>query len=315
LFKGDAFMNHIYKLPVEVNVDTIRNINQEWIFLFNNNHYYCDSITFDFSDVNFIRPSGLAVVAALMKYVKNRNCYAEYYLKEAINKNVCSYMERMDFYSQFKIIKDTINRQENSGLCELKEVIDANTAYIVVSQLSDVIKSQINISDGTLNAITHTLGEIIDNIFHHSNSPINGIVCAQTYRHAIEVEIAIADCGIGVYESLKNTPNYNYIVNDAEALKLCVGKKITSKPFTNAGEGLFVAKRIITQNQGKMNIISGSSMYKISNIEDDIIKYPYWQGTIVNMVFNLDVPVNIKDIFDSEFPEDAVHDDFDEVFD
>ena len=48
---------------------------------------------------------------------------------------------------------------------------------------------------------------------------------------------------------------------------------------------------------------------------DNAVPAPGLLNVYVNMVFNLDVPINMKDIFDSEFPEDAVYDEFDDVFD
>lgn len=160
-----------------------------------------------------------------------------------------------------------------------------------------------------LNAISHALGEIINNVFHHSQSPVNGFVCAQTYKTLRKVEIAIADCGIGIKKSLQGNPMYRYILDDAQAIMVAMGKRVTSKPNENAGEGLFVCQRFIKENCGQMNIISGNAHYVFSNNKSYTIKHPFWQGTVVSLVFNMDRPIDPKKIFDSEFPMDAEFDD------
>jgi hypothetical protein len=49
----------------------------------------------------------------------------------------------------------------------------------------------------------------------------------------------------------------------------------------------------------------------INNLEDEITNYPFWQGTVVRMIFNLNKPINMIEIFNSEFPEDA---EFEDIF-
>jgi anti-anti-sigma regulatory factor len=272
------------KIPKTVDLDTIKTAVNDFKDIFEYKDVFInDRITFDFSDVSFFRPSGLALIVALMKYAKYSGNFNEYFLREPANEDVRTYLERMDFYKHFNIEKQSGKlRRDSCSLCELKEVKDGNDGHNVTSQLINIICSQ-----------------------------IHGIVCAQTYKNTNEVEIAIADCGIGIYESLKSNVMYSYLADDAEALRLCVGKRITSKPYSNAGEGLFVCKRIIKENMGIMDIVSGWARYQINNLEDEITNYPFWQGTVVRMIFNLNKPINMIEIFNSEFPEDA---EFEDIF-
>lgn len=82
-------------------------------------------------------------------------------------------------------------------------------------------------------------------------------------------------------------------------------KKVTSKPNTNAGEGLFFARRFIEENKGQLYIMSGLGQLWLNEDKMEIVDGPYWQGTLVSLIFNLSNIISAKDIFDMEFPEDA----------
>jgi anti-anti-sigma regulatory factor len=304
----DARKLHI-PIPFELEINTINQINLE--ALWKARISPLNEIVFDFSGLEFVRPSGLVAIVALMKFSKHLKIADRYYLRESKNYEVRQYLKRMGFYDQFGIIRENPapKTKSNFSLCELREVISESEADKVTEQLANIIKEQIQPERNMINAISHALGEVINNVFHHSNSPVNGFVCAQTYKILKKVEIAIADCGIGIKESLWGNPMYKFILDDFEAIKTALGKKVTSKPHENAGEGLFVCQRFIKENSGQMDIISGNAHYTLLNNEVFNKKHQYWQGTIVSLVFNIDKPVDPKKIFDSEFPIDAEFDD------
>ncbi|RKO65751.1 ATP-binding protein [Desulfofundulus salinus] len=298
----------IIPLPTVLSVDSLCEI--DFASFWNARYNPVGKIVFDFSPIDFVRPAGLVSIVSLMKLSKYLKVADQYYLREPKDDNVKQYLKRMGFYEQFRIIKETVSpKVESSSLCELREVKDELEAYKLTSQLTRIVKEQVQLEEKMMRAISHALGEIIDNIFHHSNSPINGFVCAQTYKGAGEIEIAVADCGIGIKESLKGNPIYRKIRDDEEAITTAVGKRVTGKPHTNTGQGLFICRRFIKENFGRMDIISGSAQYTLRNTDAHVKCYPFWQGTVVSLVFNLKHPIDPKRILDSEFPMDAELDD------
>ncbi len=75
----------------------------------------------------------------------------------------------------------------------------------VTTDLTAVLKSHTNLNDENADSISYVLSELMDNVFHHADSPINAIVCADAFRDRKEVELAIVDCGMGFKKSLGKT--------------------------------------------------------------------------------------------------------------
>lgn len=290
------------KMPILLDVNSWEQLSRYNIFAADTQ---IDKIVFDFSDTIYVRPIGLIMAVALMKYSKNFNIGKRHFLRESTSRNVCSYLERMDFYHQFKIVRNNVNRNGQSArLCEIHEIKGEN--YLIAAHLKKIIESQVQIDPELSSAVTYSIGEVMDNIDAHSLSPINGYICAQTYEN--ELEIAIVDCGIGMKESLRSYPAYEYITSDDEAIIKSTEKMVTSKPLEHhAGQGLFFTRRFIDANHGKLFIQSGNALVEFNNNADNPIinRVNYWKGTIVGMVFDLETPVHTKDIFDEEYPEDA----------
>lgn len=272
-----------------------------------------ERIMFDFSKVRFATPIGLIATVAMMKYCKFNNVAKEYYLREG-KSPICSYLERMDFYKHFSIQKPRGQRadKENSML-EIQAIDGTVPNHIITKRLLGIIEKQVSLSEGMYASIGWTIGETIDNIEHHSQSKINGYVCAQTYDDSLE--IGIVDCGIGIREALWSNDIYKNIISHDEAIKVATGKKVTGKPGQESGHsgiGLFVTKSILQHNQGTLLIISGDSLVQFGASGVKVTEVGYWQGTLVGLQFNLKMPVNLsKDILQSEFPEDN---DLDKMF-
>lgn len=290
----------IIKIPEVLDINSWEEIGSNNLF---NNGQKFKKILFDFSETRYVRPIGLIMAVALMKYSKHSEIAQNYYLRESASESVRSYLERMDFYNQFHIEKNTINRRDRSrSLCEISEIKEES--YSITQKLKKIIEAQVKINPELSEVVTYSIGEIIDNIEAHSFSPINGYICAQTYSD--NLEIAIADCGIGIKSSLNSCPAYANIESHEEAIILATGKKVTSKSSRHAGEGLFFTRRFLDANNGKLFILSGDARVEFKSGFNPLVnRVNYWQGTIVGMIFDLNTPVNAKQIFDSEYPEDA----------
>ena len=301
----------IISLPQKLTVSSLCEI--DFVSFWKTRSNPVDKIIFDFSPIEFVRPAGLASIVALMKFSKHLGVAERYYFREPKDSDVRQYLKRMGFYGQFGIIKEQVNQKIKSlsTLCELREVKDEFEAYKVTEQLVKIVREQVQPRKEMMQVISHALGEIVDNIFHHSKSPVNGFVCAQTYKGEGEVEIAVADCGVGIKESLKGNPIYKGIRDNAEAIEIALGKMTTGKPGTNSGQGLFVCQRYVKENSGQMDVISGNAQYTLRGTGGNVKSHPFWQGTIVSMVFNLEHTFDPKKVLNSEFPLDA---DFDELF-
>lgn len=187
-----------------------------------------EKVIVDFRNMGFIRPTGLAFIVALMKYIKHAQISAKYFFRDSHHIDVIRHLEKMEFYEKFGLIREsqlTGKKVDIKNFCEVREVASSKDCQSVSMQLAHLIDSQVDIPKGMLDAVSHSLSEIIDNIFHHGDSPINGFVCAQTFPNMQEIEIAIVDCGMGIKESLKGNARFEYLNSDTESIALAVEKK------------------------------------------------------------------------------------------
>jgi hypothetical protein len=134
--------------------------------------------------------------------------------------------------------------------------------------------------------ITYCLREIIRNVFEHAQT-LTCIVCAQKWTEKT-IEIAIADNGIGVLESLNQRYKYN---NDIDALRQAIRpgisrvdvSKITTNnnPWSNSGFGLYVLSELCKKT-GEFLICSGKSGIYLCNDEQETKPFPF-AGTAVKL--------------------------------
>lgn len=109
-----------------------------------------------------------------------------------------NYLKEINFYDEFNIERASSWKWKNKSeyMLEISH-IDA-ASYEIVNKVLNLIKNRVNNADNIYNAVSYAFGEVIDNVESHSESPIGGYICAQTYPRRNELEIAVVDCGIGI---------------------------------------------------------------------------------------------------------------------
>ena len=73
--------------------------------------------------------------------------------------------------------------------------------------------------------LTAALGELHSNVYEHSGAPKTGLIAfrAQTNRF----EFVVADCGIGILESLRSCAEYTTLCDYGEALRLALSDGVS----------------------------------------------------------------------------------------
>ncbi len=114
--------------------------------------------------------------------------------------------------------------------------------------------------------VRYAFSELMDNVFHHAHSDSGLWIHAQKYPMYNAVEMALADLGIGISESIRNNPLYaSYGATERFVLALNPG--VTGKPDEHSGEGLSSVIEWVKHNPSAEGmVISLNSMwYKIEN--------------------------------------------------
>lgn len=262
------------------------------------------SLMLNLRHLNFISSSGLVTLASVIKFSQNQaNIRGNSTLKQPIDKDVRTYLSRIDFYNRIGVEQeeDFNRRDPKRRFLELSVVESESEVHEVSKKLCGILKDKTSVDKKFLNVISYSLGEILENVFHHAQSPINGLVSAQYYPKQGEVNISIADCGIGIKESLTSNPELSSRVsNDKTALELALKVDTTSKPSKHTGEGLYITSNLIKKNRGNLYLHSGNATLTIrENTAPLIENASYWQGTLIDLRFDTNNKVSISSVVNS----------------
>lgn len=119
----------------------------------------------------------------------------------------------------------------------------------ILAKVMNLILGQLETDRTTLKAVEWSLGEIMDNVVNHFQSPVGGFVQATAYKNSNRVEFVVADAGIGIPRSMN-------ISNHAEAIRQAINEGVTRDKSQNAGNGLYGSYRVATLSGGRFEINS-----------------------------------------------------------
>jgi len=253
----------------------------------------CEEIVFDLRPCKWLPPTALVTIVSMYKNIEvTTDCRIELLHPNDETKH---YLNRIDFYENIEIDVPFIYRNDSTGrFREIENINSVEEVRNVSNDLVTIIENQANVSEKLVDDIESCLGEILDNIFHHSYSPIDGFVCAQTFSQKREAEFAICDTGIGIMESLLKNPENSFIADDKDAIEKAVQNGVTgtvdfnAAGFQNSGEGLYFIKEALLSNNGKFKIYSGKGMMEIERGNIFFNDFPFWPGTLISIRIKLD---------------------------
>ncbi len=133
----------------------------------------------------------------------------------------------------------------------------------------DILVERLRYSITEASRVETVLIELCQNIFYHSTTDeagIHGYMAMQAYTKedgkSPSIKFAVTDLGIGIPQSLRNSPlkdKYN-LDDDREAIKLACKPQITSAADSHRGGlGLYRTKQIVEETHGTLNIRSGDA--------------------------------------------------------
>ena len=126
-------------------------------------------------------------------------------------------------------------------------------------------------------------------------------------------QIAIADLGIGIRQSLASNTTVVSELENANACELASRYGVTSKPEHHSGYGLALARELMTRSGGQFMVFSGGEAYVSGNHGDNSVAMPAeWPGTLILLEWKLDRPLRVLDVYrDWPLPEGIDDDDVD----
>jgi anti-sigma regulatory factor (Ser/Thr protein kinase) len=125
----------------------------------------------------------------------------------------------------------------------------------VDASLELILHKARGIDHDRLKALEWALNEICDNVLNHAQSPIGGIMQVVTFPARERVEFFVADAGITIPRSLRQS--YPELGGDSEALRAAVEEGVTRDKVTNQGNGLYGTFRCCEVSGGAFEIVTG----------------------------------------------------------
>lgn len=197
------------------------------------------------------------------------------------------FLQRMDFFRTIGVqIREPFRRYEPSGrFVPVRQVSASREVYEASAEIVETLR----IDDReAANVLRHCIGEVIDNVFVHANSPTNATICAQHFPNACLTQVGIVDTGIGFRASFAASPVYKAMnLTDRDSITLGLAPYITSKPYVGGmyessgygrlGVGLFIVANVLKEIGGRIQITSGNALF---HLEKWRTVRP-WQGAII----------------------------------
>ena len=244
-------------------------------------------VELDCTNVDFIDPLGMTVLAATLEPLDKRRRLSMPWLKTS----TASYLERMDFFSGIRIDgvnvpQDRARNDQRSNLLEITRVVDPSTSEAVADQLATAIVGKIigrgpkpiNFNapdieyDQYYRPLRYALSELIENALTHArregafNSSV--WVAAQYYKdQGGRIQVAVVDNGCGFLATLKNHTELREKTH-AEAIRTALKPKVSCNrdigPYgesVNEGVGLTTTVRIAKATGGSVHIVSGDAIF------------------------------------------------------
>ncbi len=243
----------------------------------------------DFSSQPFLIPfATLSLLIWIRNQLNNqKKVYARNYKK-------FTYLNRMDFFRQCNLpVDENFSRHPPAGrflpITQIRSTdSDKQASFVADFFVPEQIDSDDPEKTGIYDYICYAFSELINNVIQHSHG--NGFYFAQKYESLNVLRFAVADDGIGIRESLKDTP---YIRDThLESIQEAIKPRISGRAwrFTsespNAGVGLSTLIEIAKITKGDYFIFSGNGLCSSRGnwtLDNEI------KGTVCGFTFPLSV--------------------------
>ena len=158
-----------------------------------------------------------------------------------------------------------------------------NGQEAILGRVLELILGALDTSRDMLKAVEWSLGEIMDNVPMHAESPVGGFVQATAYTASNSVEFVVADAGIGIAASMGHD-------DDRAALREAITEGVTRDRERNAGNGLFGSYQVAVLSGGEFEIRSNRGVLQrtgTDSLDTGTPTAPY-MGTSVRCKIGLD---------------------------
>lgn len=244
----------------------------------------------NFSDVEinlekltFVTPITILPLAAILMSYKEKGCH--FTVREPIDSDCAQYLKTVGFLSEKDVHEGLLGRKSFGYIPILPIPSRGRERENLVSSFEDIFFDYMKVRKGSKFGLTvgYVLDELLANIWEHARSDY-AYLHAQYYPGPEILEICLADRGIGITESYRNSGIK--VVDDESALDFALdGQSSKSDVDGERGYGIPTVRRITTESEcrGEFLILSGNTAHWIDpHLEKRYVFEDWlWQGTLL----------------------------------
>lgn len=232
-------------------------------------------------------------------------------------ENLTNYAIRMHLWEAAGLPDPTsvTANPEGKRFLPVEALRDRNAVATSASKLA-LIAGNNGADAATVNSLETALMEILENCFAHAqmNDELWGLACAQTWPKGNKAQIAIADSGVGIRNSLLDNPLLAHRLAEENSCEMATQYGVTGKPGKgHSGYGLTLSRQLLEGNGGTLIIVSHDEYFCSSNGHTSSGKLiSPWLGTVVMLEWNTDRPLDVTAVYNGwPLPEGMIDGDFD----
>jgi hypothetical protein len=268
-------------------------------------------IQIDLTKLTFIGPAGVALLVATLHRLRARGLTMKGgFIYPPANSGMRTYLYRIDFYKRLfadETFPDQIERGEPLGMRECKhfpsdpEDPDWSDALRAVTRdVLAAIEELVATDDAAHTSLDLALSEITENVGYHAGTPFGGFAAVQALKHSNEVEVAIADLGVGIAASLRRNPDFAAAAgDDLVAIQTALTATVTSTPWRNSGYGLTFTQLLLALNEGRLLVRSGRGHVIRGAKNSDRLVEQDLPGTLIGLRLRTDRPLDFQAAYDA----------------
>ena len=250
----------------------------------------------DFTPIEFIRPVGVVALLATLERLAKLSDVEDLTFRLPKSPEVREYLLMAGVFDVMRrlISFDSVQpealiskKPPERPMVPCRYFASESDIDEIADRMEEDFKSVLPKSGSILGACHTAFSELATNVIYHAESQ-GGYVLAQQYNFSsgAMVEIAVADCGIGIQESLRKNQKYTDIPSDEDAIELAIREGVTSLDDRYRGYGLAHVTYDVRVGDGRQIAIRSGYGTMILQGNGEIEKRrnsPRYSGTILNV--------------------------------
>lgn len=266
------------------------------------------SIDIDMSGISWVSPTPFVLIKATLRFLQDGELLGqECRLIPPENPEVFAYMRRMDLFQGLEVDglpPEGFSRHSPIGFRECQDFAAQEDVRVVSVEILKAMSEAHRYAgfEVDTSGFRVCFDEIMDNVIFHAGEGIVGFSMAQVTPRNGWFEIAVADLGMGIRQSLGEQVDLAG-QSDADAIKTAMELGVTSKPATNAGYGLALGTEFVRLNGGHLIVRSGHATVRVGSNPQLATSSSALRGTLVTFRTRIDGPCDVQAAYNSLFPK------------